>query len=147
MITKRSMMKSSEMAHKSPLLLTATGAKLWMREYRSHGAGRLLKRERDTNAQSCHMSVNQNLFFHQAFGAHPTVMLKMLVPIELDTAMSARPLRATIKLVTRSGAEVPTAKIVRPMISSGMPMVSPTYRRNPELRADRSYSFQQASVF
>lgn len=43
MMTKRSMMKSSTIAQKSPLLLTATGAKLWKDEYRSHGTGRLLK--------------------------------------------------------------------------------------------------------
>ena len=51
MMTKRSMMKSSTMAQKSPLLLTATGAKPWLEEYSSHGIGRLLKqsdRERNT---------------------------------------------------------------------------------------------------
>lgn len=41
MMTKRSMMKSSTMAQKSPLLLTATGAKPLMAENRSHGTGRL----------------------------------------------------------------------------------------------------------
>lgn len=59
--------------------------------------------------------------------SHPTVMSKMLLPTELDTAMSPMPLRATITLVMRSGMDVPAAKIVRPMISSEMPMVSPTY--------------------
>lgn len=54
-------------------------------------------------------------------------MSKMLLPTELDTAMSPMPLRATITLVMRSGMDVPAAKIVRPMISSEMPMVSPTY--------------------
>lgn len=43
MMTKRSMIKSSTMAQKRPLLLTATGAKPWVDEYRSHGMGRLLK--------------------------------------------------------------------------------------------------------
>lgn len=58
--------------------------------------------------------------------SHPTVMSKMLLPTELDTAMSPMPLRATITLVMRSGMDVPAAKMVRPMISSEMPMVSPT---------------------
>ena len=43
MMTNRSMMKSSTMAQKSPLLLTAIGAKPWNDEYRSHGTGRLMK--------------------------------------------------------------------------------------------------------
>lgn len=47
MMTKRSMRKSSTMAQKSPLLLTATGTKPLKDEYRSHGMGRLL-RERDS---------------------------------------------------------------------------------------------------
>lgn len=53
-------------------------------------------------------------------------MSKMLLPTELDTAISPRPFRATITLVIRSGIEVPAANIVNPMISSLMPMVSPT---------------------
>lgn len=57
---------------------------------------------------------------------HPIVMSKMLLPTELDTAMSPRPLRATITLVIRSGMEVPAARMVRPMISSEIPIVSPT---------------------
>lgn len=50
----------------------------------------------------------------------------MLEPTELETAMSPSPLRATITLVMRSGMEVPAANIVRPIISSVIPMVSPT---------------------
>lgn len=38
----------------------------------------------------------------------------MLEPIDEETAMSPRPLRATITLVIKSGMEVPAAKIVRP---------------------------------
>lgn len=41
-MTKSSMMKSSTMAQKSPLLLTATGPKPWMDAYSSQGTGRLL---------------------------------------------------------------------------------------------------------
>lgn len=40
-MTKMSMIKSNTMAQKSPLLLTVTGAKLLIDEYRSHGIGRL----------------------------------------------------------------------------------------------------------
>lgn len=57
---------------------------------------------------------------------YPTVMSNMLEPTELDTAMSPKPFLATMTLVMRSGMEVPAARIVRPMISSVMPIVSPT---------------------
>lgn len=69
--------------------------------------------------------------FSSSLTAHPTVMSKMLLPTELDTAMSPRPFRATITLVIRSGMDVPAARMVRPIISSEMPMVSPTYKRTP----------------
>lgn len=62
--------------------------------------------------------------------SHPTVMSNMLEPTELETAMSPRPFRATITLVMRSGMEVPAARIVKPMISSVIPIVSPTCGRN-----------------
>lgn len=78
---------------------------------------------------------------HKAIGAHPTVMSKMLLPTELDTAMSPRPLRATITLVMRSGMDVPAARIVSPIISSEMPMVSPTYEGKPRLVTDSSHIF------
>lgn len=58
---------------------------------------------------------------------HPTVMSKMLEPTELDTAMSPRPFRATITLVIKSGIDVPAANMVKPMISSVIQKVSPTY--------------------
>lgn len=57
-------------------------------------------------------------------------MSKMLLPTELDTAMSPRPFLATITLVMRSGMEVPAARMVSPIISSEMPTVSPTYTIN-----------------
>lgn len=79
-----------------------------------------------------------SIVMDQARDAHPTVMSKMLLPTELDTAMSPRPLRATITLVMRSGMEVPAAKIVRPIISSEMPMVSPTYRIKAGFKEDRN---------
>lgn len=59
---------------------------------------------------------------------YPTVMSNMLEPTELDTAMSPKPFLATITLVMRSGIEVPAARMVRPIISSVMPIVSPTCR-------------------
>lgn len=95
-MTNSSIMKRRTIAQKRPLLLTATGVNSLNMENRSHGMGR------------------------------PTVMSKMLLPTELDTAMSPKPLRATMTLVMRSGMEVPAANIVSPMISSVMPIVSPT---------------------
>lgn len=53
-------------------------------------------------------------------------MSKMLLPTELDTAMSPKPFRATMTLVMRSGMDVPAASMVNPMISSDIPTVSPT---------------------
>lgn len=72
--------------------------------------------------------ISFSIVTHEGNGAYPTVMSKMLLPTELDTAMSPMPLRATITLVMRSGMDVPAAKIVRPIISSEMPIVSPTYK-------------------
>lgn len=50
----------------------------------------------------------------------PTVTSKMLEPTEEETAMSPKPLRATMTLVMRSGMDVPAAKKVRPITSGGM---------------------------
>lgn len=47
--------------------------------------------------------------------AHPTVTSNILLPTELETAMSPNPLRATITDVIRSGIEVPAARNVKPM--------------------------------
>lgn len=68
--------------------------------------------------------------------AYPTVMSKMLEPTELDTAISPSPLRATITLVMRSGMEVPAANIVRPIISSVIPMVSPTCKKKEKKKKE-----------
>ena len=43
------------------------------------------------------------------------VTSKMLLPTELDTAMSPNPFLATITLVIRSGMLVPAARNVRPI--------------------------------
>lgn len=66
MMTKRSMMKSSTMAQKSPLLLTVIGAKPWKNEYRSHGTGSLLKqrdraRKRIRDKEIPQLSVHLNV--------------------------------------------------------------------------------------
>lgn len=63
--------------------------------------------------------------------AYPTVMSKMFEPTELDTAMSPSPFLATMTLVMRSGMEVPAASMVNPMISSVIPIVSPTWKQTP----------------
>lgn len=41
---------------------------------------------------------------------------KILLPTELETAISPNPLRATITDVIKSGIDVPAAKRVRPII-------------------------------
>ena len=41
---------------------------------------------------------------------YPTVTSKMFDPTEDETAISPKPLRATITLVNRSGIDVPAAK-------------------------------------
>lgn len=123
MMTKRSMMKRSTMAQNRPLLLTATGCKLFTNVYKSHGNGNL---KRDRKRQVSIVKLLLIIMQPACPVSYPTVMSKMLEPTELDTAMSPRPFRATMTLVMRSGMEVPAARIVSPMISSVMPMVSPT---------------------
>lgn len=49
------------------------------------------------------------------FPTYPTVTSKMLLPTELETAMSPKPLRATITEVIKSGMDVPAARKVRPI--------------------------------
>lgn len=46
---------------------------------------------------------------------HPTVTSNILLPTELDTAMSPKPFRATMTDVIKSGIEVPAARNVRPI--------------------------------
>mmetsp|Transcript_26031 Transcript_26031/g.41025 ORF Transcript_26031/g.41025 Transcript_26031/m.41025 type:complete len:111 (-) Transcript_26031:679-1011(-) len=57
---------------------------------------------------------------------NPTRISKILLPMELDTAMSPCPIRATITLENKSGTDVPAASTVNPMITEGMPRVFPT---------------------
>lgn len=103
-----------EWLSQSPGVQLALG-RCWVREPTHVPTG---SRKTKTEVQLVHMLIEHF--------THPTVMSKMLLPTELDTAMSPRPFRATMTLVMRSGIEVPAAKMVRPMISSLMPIVSPT---------------------
>ena len=49
----------------------------------------------------------------------------MFEPTEDETAMSPFPCLATRTLVIKSGTEVPAARKVRPITTSGMPIVPP----------------------
>lgn len=49
------------------------------------------------------------------WNTHPTVTSKILLPTELDTAISPNPFRATITDVIKSGIDVPAARNVRPI--------------------------------
>ena len=53
------------------------------------------------------------LFFYKC--TYPTVTSNMLLPIELERAISPRPFLATITLVMRSGILVPAARNVNPI--------------------------------
>lgn len=57
---------------------------------------------------------------------YPTVTSKILLPTELETAISPKPFLATITLVIRSGILVPAARNVNPITSGGICTVSPT---------------------
>lgn len=46
---------------------------------------------------------------------YPTVTSNILLPTELETAISPKPFRATITDVIKSGIEVPAAKNVKPI--------------------------------
>lgn len=48
-------------------------------------------------------------------GTYPTVTSNILLPTELETAISPNPFLATITDVIRSGMEVPAAKNVKPI--------------------------------
>ncbi len=70
----------------------------------------------------CHIIILKINFIE----THPTVTSNILLPTELETAISPRPFLATRTDVIRSGIEVPAAKNVRPIISAGILKVSPT---------------------
>lgn len=56
---------------------------------------------------------------------YPTVTSKILLPTELETAMSPNPFLATMTDVMRSGTEVPAARSVSPITSGGTCAVAP----------------------
>lgn len=107
------MTTSKQMLHQNPKGYTEATTKCFLYFKSTFRAGSLVVLK----------GKNPTLVFNQPY---PTVMSKMLEPTELETAMSPSPLRATMTLVMRSGMEVPAANIVRPIISSVIPMVSPT---------------------
>lgn len=62
----------------------------------------------------------QNLFYFifnnkKMCFTHPTVTSNILLPTELETAISPKPFLATITDVIRSGIDVPAAKNVKPI--------------------------------
>lgn len=64
----------------------------------------------------------------------PTKISKILLPIELDTAISPSPIRATITLESKSGTDVPAAKNVNPIMKGGIPTVSPIVSAQPTIK-------------
>ena len=82
-----------------------TATSFWnTKVYNSHGKGNLDKESDD-----------QFWDFFMIRITYPTVTSKMFDPTEDETAISPKPLRATITLVNRSGIDVPAAKKVRPI--------------------------------
>mmetsp|Transcript_19697 Transcript_19697/g.57502 ORF Transcript_19697/g.57502 Transcript_19697/m.57502 type:complete len:244 (-) Transcript_19697:1459-2190(-) len=67
----------------------------------------------------------------------PTATSKMLDPMDDDTAMSPRPCRATMTEESRSGTEVPAARMVSPMTTSGTPIVAPKISASSTMPKDR----------
>mmetsp|Transcript_17543 Transcript_17543/g.35821 ORF Transcript_17543/g.35821 Transcript_17543/m.35821 type:complete len:123 (+) Transcript_17543:610-978(+) len=64
----------------------------------------------------------------------PTRISNILLPIELDTAMSPSPILATMTLDNKSGTEVPAARNVNPITTEGMPMVFPKISAHPTMK-------------
>lgn len=120
MMAKRSMRNRRVAAQKSPLLLTATGVKLWRTEYRNHGTGRLLIEMTVGEIKKLGLTKSNDVLRTLT---DLTVILKMLLPRLLDTAMLPRPLRVTMTLVMRSGLDAAAARMV---VRFKVPKVSPT---------------------
>ena len=77
--------------------------------------------------------VGQSANANQGIG-RPTRISKMLLPIELDTAMSPSPILATITLDNKSGTEVPAAKNVNPMMKVSIPKVAQIVSVQPTMK-------------
>ena len=68
----------------------------------------------------------QLIKFHTNHGkGRPIVTSKILLPIELDTAMSPSPFLVTAMLVNKSGTDVPAARMVKPIMTLGIPTAQP----------------------
>uniref|UniRef100_A0A182M085 Uncharacterized protein n=1 Tax=Anopheles culicifacies TaxID=139723 RepID=A0A182M085_9DIPT len=114
--------------------------------YMSHGIGRLELKSRTTLV---HRYLHQKGRWESPDFTYPTVTSKMLLPTELDTAISPKPLRATITDVIRSGIEVPAAKNVSPITCkwSGVLIVSKRYRRKTRWCRDQEWAHLPRPVF
>ena len=66
-------------------------------------------------ARRCGLRTKKLKLICKKLNTHPTVISNILLPTELETAMSPNPFLATMTLVMRSGILVPAAKIVRPI--------------------------------
>lgn len=62
----------------------------------------------------------------------------MLLPTDEETAISPKPLRATMTEVMRSGIEVPAARNVNPITSGGILTVSPTIVAHHTMRYENA---------
>lgn len=70
-------------------------------------------------------------------GTYPTVTSKILLPTELETAMSPKPFLATMTEVMRSGTEVPAANSVSPITSGGTYAVAPATFAHHTIRYEK----------
>ena len=79
----------------------------------------------DTITLHAHPSAAAMILKHSHGRGRPKATSKMFDPMDDETAMSPCPCCATITEESRSGTDVPAARIVRPMTTSGMPTVLP----------------------
>mmetsp|Transcript_18875 Transcript_18875/g.40854 ORF Transcript_18875/g.40854 Transcript_18875/m.40854 type:complete len:89 (-) Transcript_18875:2274-2540(-) len=76
------------------------------------------------------MNINQG-------SGNPTRISKILLPMELETAISPSPIRATITLDNKSGTDVPAASTVYPITTEGTPMVFPRISVQPTIKNEK----------
>mmetsp|Transcript_35656 Transcript_35656/g.65999 ORF Transcript_35656/g.65999 Transcript_35656/m.65999 type:complete len:111 (-) Transcript_35656:2195-2527(-) len=81
--------------------------------------------------------VGQSVKINQGSG-NPTRISKILLPMELETAMSPSPILATITLESKSGTDVPAASTVYPITTEGIPMVFPTISTQSTIAREKS---------
>lgn len=72
-------------------------------------------------------TVDREMVIGDTMAAHPTMsrVLRILLPMTFPTAISAEPFNADVRLTNSSGADVPAATMVRPIIISGTCMRRP----------------------